>query len=54
MNMTGIAFGTTDWGALAAEEHRGERVMAYWRTRHFGDIRVRMVEYTPGYFADHW
>lgn len=28
--------------------------MAYWRTRHFGNIRVRMVEYTPGYLADHW
>jgi quercetin dioxygenase-like cupin family protein len=28
--------------------------MAYWRTCHFGAIRVRMVEYTPGYRADHW
>jgi quercetin dioxygenase-like cupin family protein len=28
--------------------------MACWRTRHFDDIRVRMVEYTPGYLADHW
>lgn len=28
--------------------------MAYWRTQQFGEIRVRMVEYTPGYLADHW
>ena len=28
--------------------------MAYWRTRQFGDLRVRRVEYTPGYLADHW
>ena len=28
--------------------------MAYWRTRQFGDVRVRRVEYTPGYLADHW
>lgn len=28
--------------------------MAHWRTRHFGDIRVRIVEYSPGYLADHW
>jgi hypothetical protein len=35
-------------------EHRGERGVAYWRTRQFGDIRVRMVEYTAGYLADHW
>ena len=54
MNMTGIAFGTTDWSAIAPEEHRGTSGRAYWRTRHFGDIRVRMVEYSPGYLADHW
>ena len=35
-------------------EHKGERGSALWRTRQFGDIRVRMVEYTPGYAADHW
>ena len=39
-------------------EHPGETDMAYWRTQHFGQkpnqIRVRMVEYTPGYLADHW
>jgi len=28
--------------------------MAIWRTQHFGNIRVRMVEYSPGYLADHW
>ena len=27
---------------------------AYWRTREFDGIRVRIVEYTPGYKADHW
>ncbi|MEO8601305.1 MAG: DHCW motif cupin fold protein, partial [bacterium] len=35
-------------------EHPGESGCAYWRTRQFGTIRVRMVEYTPGYVADHW
>ena len=54
MNMTGIPFGTTDWQAVEKIEHDGERGKAYWRTREFGDIRVRMVEYTPGYRADHW
>jgi hypothetical protein len=24
------------------------------RTQQFGDIRVRMVEYSAGYRADHW
>lgn len=54
MKMEGIAFGTTDWAAVARTEHKGESGMAYWRTREFGGIRVRMVEYTPGYVADHW
>jgi hypothetical protein len=54
MNMTGIPFGTTDWSTVAATDHRGERGTATWRTRQFGAIRVRMVEYSPGYRADHW
>ena len=54
MNMTGIAFGTTDWNAIEPIEYKGEQGKAYWRTRQFGEIRVRMVEYTPGYRADHW
>lgn len=52
--MSSIPFGTTDWSQLERTEHKGERGSAYWRTQHFGDIRVRMVEYTPGYLADHW
>jgi quercetin dioxygenase-like cupin family protein len=54
MKMTDIPFGTTDWETVERTEHRGESGMAYWRTCHFGEIRVRMVEYTPGYLADHW
>lgn len=54
MNMTDIAFGTTDWSDVEASEHKGERGIAFWRTRQFGAIRVRMVDYSPGYLADHW
>ncbi|MGH7393787.1 MAG: DHCW motif cupin fold protein [Candidatus Rokuibacteriota bacterium] len=54
MQMTGIPFGTTDWSSVPATEHAGETGKAYWRTRQFGAIRVRLVEYTPGYLADHW
>jgi quercetin dioxygenase-like cupin family protein len=35
-------------------EYPGETGKALWRTLNIGDIRVRMVEYTPGYVADHW
>jgi quercetin dioxygenase-like cupin family protein len=54
MQMTGIPFETTDWSSVERTEHPGETGVAYWRTREFGGIRVRMVEYTPGYKADHW
>lgn len=54
MQMTHIPFGTTDWSTIERTEHPGETGTAIWRTRQFGAIRVRMVEYTPGYRADHW
>jgi len=54
MNIADIPFGTTDWSKVEPTEHAGETGKAYWRTRNFGPIRVRMVEYTPSYLADHW
>jgi hypothetical protein len=54
MDMHDIPFGTTDWSTIPPTQHAGERGTATWRTREFGGIRVRMVEYTPGYLADHW
>lgn len=54
MNIKNIPFGITDWNTIEPTEHAGITGKAFWRTQHFGDIRVRMVEYTAGYFADHW
>jgi hypothetical protein len=54
MQISNIPFGITDWSAVQRTEHKGETGIAYWHTRQFGAIRVRMVEYTPGYLADHW
>jgi quercetin dioxygenase-like cupin family protein len=54
MDINEIPFGTTDWCKVEQTEHEGEKGVAYWRTRQFGNIRVRMVEYSPGYLADHW
>ena len=54
MRIDGIPFCTTDWSAIARSEHRGETGTAWWRTCQFGAIRVRMVEYSAGYLADHW
>ena len=54
MRMSDIPFGTTDWAAVPATTHPGDPGTATWRTKQFGDISVRMVEYSPGYRADHW
>lgn len=54
MHINDIPFVTTDWSRVESTVHKGETGTATWRTMHFGSIRVRMVEYTPGYLADHW
>lgn len=54
MEIQNIPFMTTDWSKIAPTEHPGEEGKAYWRTLEIGNVRVRMVEYTPGYIADHW
>jgi hypothetical protein len=53
MQMKPFALDTTDWMRLAPTEHAGESGVASWRTREFDAPRVRLVEYTPGYRADH-
>ena len=54
MEMSDVPFGTTDWVTVPETVHPGETGTALWRTCQFGDVRVRIVEYSPGYLADHW
>jgi len=54
MKLFDIPFTITDWSDIEPTEHAGESGAAYWRTQQFGEIRVRLVEYTEGYVADHW
>ncbi len=54
MRIEDVAFCTTDWDKVPISEHAGETGSAFGRTLEIGNIRVRMVEYTPGYRADHW
>jgi quercetin dioxygenase-like cupin family protein len=49
-----IPFTTTDWNLVPSERHDGEKGYALWKVLQFGNIRVRRVEYSPGYIADHW
>jgi len=50
----GIPFHTTDWSAVNPVCYPGEQGFANWRTLHHDDLRIRMVDYSPGYVADHW
>ncbi|MCU0287315.1 MAG: DHCW motif cupin fold protein [Acidobacteria bacterium] len=54
MKIIGVPFQVVDWSKVEPVEHQGETGTAYWRTFEEGNIRVRMVEYSPGYRADHW
>ncbi len=54
MKIQDLPFCTTDWSKVAPTEHPGVTGKAYWRTLESGNVRVRMVEYTAGYVADHW
>ena len=54
MKINDLPFGTTNWSSIERTEHAGDTGTAYWQTQNFGAMRVRMVEYTPNYLADHW
>ncbi len=54
MNTKNIPFQTIDWSSIPKTEHTGETGVAYWQTMQFDGLRIRLVEYTKGYMADHW
>jgi len=54
MKIQDVPFEVTDWNQLTMVEHPGEKGAAQWRTVERGNIRVRMVDYLPGYYSDHW
>jgi hypothetical protein len=54
MKLEGIPFQAIEWSRVAATTHRGETGVATWRTVEIGNVRVRLVEYSAGYLADHW
>jgi len=54
MKILGAPFQTIDWPRVAPSTHPGDPGTASWRTVEAGNVRVRVVEYSPGYVADHW
>lgn len=54
MDISGIPFQVFDLESMSPEEHPGTSGKALWKTVRQGNVRIRIVEYTPGYLADHW
>ena len=54
MDINNIPFGITNWAEIPTTRHIGDQDYALWRTQQFDAIRVRMVEYSENYLADHW
>ena len=54
MKIPTLPFTLTDWSSVEPVRYPGETGYAEWRTLEVGDIRIRVVEYSPGYLADHW
>lgn len=54
MESLGIPFQTIDWKSIPRTEHKGETGTAYWQTMQFSGLRIRYVEYSKNYIADHW
>ncbi|MFB9842808.1 DHCW motif cupin fold protein [Mucilaginibacter ginsenosidivorans] len=52
--MSNIPFQTVDWSAIPKTEHTGETGTSFWQTLQYPGLRVRIVEYSAGYLADHW
>ncbi len=54
MRIADLPFGTVDWDTVDVTTHAGVTGAARWRVRQFGDVRLRMLDYSAGYLADHW
>ncbi len=54
MNNKNIPYQTIDWSSIPKTEHKGEKGTAFWQTMQYDGLRIRIVEYSKGYLADHW
>lgn len=54
MELKTFPFQTIDWATIEKKQYPGITGQASWQVFSMGDIRVRIVEYSAGYLADHW
>ena len=52
--MSNFPFQIIDWNAIDVTKHAGEKGTAFWKTVQLEGLRLRIVEYSEGYLADHW
>jgi quercetin dioxygenase-like cupin family protein len=52
--MSNIPFQSIDWSSIEKVEYKGETGVAFWQTVQYPGLRIRIVEYSNGYLADHW
>ena len=54
MQLAPFPFQIIDWSAIEKEEKTGLTGKATWQVVQMGKVRIRRLEYSPGYSADHW
>lgn len=54
MDAENIPFRVINWENVGKTTHPGVTGTAWWQTLQFDGLRVRIVEYSKGYLADHW
>ena len=54
MKIQDVSFTTTDWKKIKPVEYKGESGTSFWRTFERGNIRTRIVEYSPEFKLDHY
>ncbi len=54
MKIQNVPFTITDWEKIKPVEYKGEFGSSFWRIFESGNIRVRIVEYSPGFKSDHY
>ncbi len=52
--MSNIPFSSIDWSEIEQVYYEGEMGTATWQTVQFAGLRMRRVDYSAGYLADHW
>ncbi len=52
--MEPVFFETIDWNRILATEHAGQIGVARWKIIENQRFRMRLIEYSKGYMANHW